>query len=494
MVIREMLQSAAHDVFADLGREILTKRPLGRPLIVFISGVDASGKTRFAERLAGRLGELGERVEVIHVDDFHRPRSERYQREQAAPADAYYCDSFDIQHLKTEILEPIRREGALVASHLHLDLVTDEMSVRRDYNISPESIVVLEGVFLMRPELDGLWDVFIHIDVPLKTALDRAIVRDGDRLGKVTVERYATKYFAAQARYLAVSRATARADIRVDNSDYAAPRIARSRRPEGPDEPPLWGAETRLFKGDGPPREFDAVCFDLWNTLVPFPDTLKREAFAKTVELIGLPEARLAPVWAEHRQSRETGDLGRHLRSLLTDLQVRNAEEVSAEVMRHRSEIHGRAYRVLDSDAEITLRILRGAGFRLAVVSNCTSDVPEMLAGSALGGLFDARLFSSSVGLLKPDPRIFRLAAERLGVTPERCLYVGDGDDSELEGAASIGMTCVMLDTGRPRTWKGPKVSRLSDILGPILPGFERGSASSRVGPSPDGAQTVAQF
>ena len=54
-------------------------------------------------------------------------------------------------------------------------------------------------------------------------------------------------------------------------------------------------------------------------------------------------------------------------------------------------------------------------------------------------------LFSCQVGLKKPDPRIYRLACDQLGVPPERCLYIGDGSSRELSGAAAVGMHPVML-------------------------------------------------
>ena len=75
---------------------------------------------------------------------------------------------------------------------------------------------------------------------------------------------------------------------------------------------------------------------------------------------------------------------------------------------------------------------------------------------------------------MKPDPRIYRLAAERLGVEPRDCLYVGDGIGRELPGAAEVGMTAVMIRTpDDPRhrlhmeaaDWPGLLVSSLTEVL-----------------------------
>ena len=47
---------------------------------------------------------------------------------------------------------------------------------------------------------------------------------------------------------------------------------------------------------------------------------------------------------------------------------------------------------------------------------------------------------SCELGLKKPDPRIFQLCTERLSLSPEECLYVGDGGSHELEAAKAFGM------------------------------------------------------
>lgn len=55
-------------------------------------------------------------------------------------------------------------------------------------------------------------------------------------------------------------------------------------------------------------------------------------------------------------------------------------------------------------------------------------------------------VISGAVGFAKPDPRIFRIACERAGTTPERCVYVGDSYDLDVVGAASAGMPVVWFN------------------------------------------------
>jgi putative hydrolase of the HAD superfamily len=55
-------------------------------------------------------------------------------------------------------------------------------------------------------------------------------------------------------------------------------------------------------------------------------------------------------------------------------------------------------------------------------------------------------VLSCEVGLKKPDPAIYLLACERLGVQPAECAFVGDGGSHELDAAHSLGMLTLHLD------------------------------------------------
>jgi putative hydrolase of the HAD superfamily len=64
---------------------------------------------------------------------------------------------------------------------------------------------------------------------------------------------------------------------------------------------------------------------------------------------------------------------------------------------------------------------------------------------SPLASLFDVALFSCYEGVAKPEPAFYRLAIQRLGVDPTRCIYAGDGGRSELGGAREMGMSPVLV-------------------------------------------------
>jgi putative hydrolase of the HAD superfamily len=70
--------------------------------------------------------------------------------------------------------------------------------------------------------------------------------------------------------------------------------------------------------------------------------------------------------------------------------------------------------------------------------------------------------------LRKPDPRIYRLALDQLGVEPEQAVFVGDGANDELAGAERVGMTAVGVDSPGgelPEDWDGPRIRALPELL-----------------------------
>jgi len=114
-----------------------------------------------------------------------------------------------------------------------------------------------------------------------------------------------------------------------------------------------------------------------------------------------------------------------------------------------------------------TIAELRRRGLRTGLITVCSEDVPTLWAETAFHGLFDAEVFSSSVGLRKPDPRIYALALEQLDMPAAEAMFVGDGANDELAGAERVGMTAVMLE--RPGEeqppWNGLRVRALPELL-----------------------------
>lgn len=82
---------------------------------------------------------------------------------------------------------------------------------------------------------------------------------------------------------------------------------------------------------------------------------------------------------------------------------------------------------------------------RLAVVSNFYGNVHILLGEAGITPLLDAIVDSTIVGVVKPDPRIFAIALERVGCAAERALFVGDSLDKDIAGARAAGLSAAWL-------------------------------------------------
>jgi putative hydrolase of the HAD superfamily len=129
---------------------------------------------------------------------------------------------------------------------------------------------------------------------------------------------------------------------------------------------------------------------------------------------------------------------------------------------------------------EATLAVLdelRSRDLPLALVSDSSSETPALWPESRLSARIAVTAFSCLVGRRKPDPAIYLHAVRQLSVTPEACLYVGDGGGGELTGAAALGMRVIRLrppgDVPTDRydddhAFDGPEIPTLDRLLDQI--------------------------
>jgi putative hydrolase of the HAD superfamily len=129
-------------------------------------------------------------------------------------------------------------------------------------------------------------------------------------------------------------------------------------------------------------------------------------------------------------------------------------------------------------DAAETLLHLQAAGYPLAVVSNATGTMEQQLAGhricTADGGpaaQVAVVVDSEVVGVEKPDPAIFGIALDVLGLPPDDCIYVGDTVHFDVNGARAAGLRPVHLDPYRwcPDT-DHPHVGSLAELARALIP------------------------
>ncbi|MGC4808474.1 HAD family hydrolase [Micromonospora sp. DT233] len=209
------------------------------------------------------------------------------------------------------------------------------------------------------------------------------------------------------------------------------------------------------------------VIFDLFHTLIHGADEERDRVVGEMAVIVGVAPAELVAAYhASWRERLIRWDVEETIRILAGRL---GGTPTNEEVTKAGEQRRALACRVLDRVSTGTLDVLdalRGDGHPLALISNATSDTAELWPQSRLARRFDVAIFSCEVGLAKPDPAIYHLAAERLGVEPAECVFVGDGADGELAGAAAVGMT-VFRTTEHNDTdpgWVGPAFATLGDL------------------------------
>lgn len=219
-----------------------------------------------------------------------------------------------------------------------------------------------------------------------------------------------------------------------------------------------------------------AVIFDFFGTLTRSATGTHRTSGHELVAgALGVPvadyTAAMLQSWPERATGR-LGDLTATLRWIASACGVDVDDERLAEACRVRRESQ-RSYVELRDEAEPTLRALKERGYGVGLVSDCTHELPEQWPSLPIAEHVDAPVFSVAAGIKKPDPAIYHLCCERLGVAPADCVYVGDGDSFELTGAQSVGMSAYRLvapdhDAAyqiNPVSWSGPQVTSLSGVL-----------------------------
>lgn len=205
---------AALEALAD---ELLHNYGKGRT-VVAIDGPTASGKSTFADDLATELRTSGHDVFRASIDDFLRPRALRYAQGRDS-AKGRYEDAYDYSVFRRVLIEPFGMNGST-------GFVTAAWDEDRDRQIEPkwlsgpvDAMLLVDGSYLLRPELRGLWNASIWLEADAAVREQRIRARDGIEPGSPRAERYA----GAQKLYEKTKPREA-ATVLVDNTDPDSPR------------------------------------------------------------------------------------------------------------------------------------------------------------------------------------------------------------------------------------------------------------------------------
>jgi uridine kinase len=205
-------------------RELVTEiaRNYGRGrTIVAVDGIDGAGKTAFADDLAAVFREAGHDSFRASMENFHRPRADRWRLGRESP-ETFYRDSFDYGTFRRVLIDPFRLAGSAGFQTAAFDVRRDAPIESRWLTAPADAVLIVDGVFLLRPELRGIWNYSILLEVPWDEAYARLAARDGvdpdpDALSNA-------RYREGQELYYAEADPRLWASAQVDNANPERPR------------------------------------------------------------------------------------------------------------------------------------------------------------------------------------------------------------------------------------------------------------------------------
>jgi len=186
-----------------------------------------------------------------------------------------------------------------------------------------------------------------------------------------------------------------------------------------------------------------AVIFDMYETLITHyncPLYFSTEMAADA----GIPVENFQPLWRSTEYERTVGKMS--FEDVITRILEENncySEVVLKKIADKRTAIKEECFHHLHDEIIPMLEALKEKGIKIGLISNCFSEEAVVIRRSVLFPYFNEICLSYEEGLQKPDVEIYRRCVDKLSVTPQECLYVGDGGSFELETAKEFGMKAV---------------------------------------------------
>jgi uridine kinase len=185
------------DVLEATAAEILHNYGKGRAMIA-VDGPTGAGKTTFANDLADALrktNESGQKHDVFRasIDDFLNTSALRYAQGRDS-AKGRYEDAYNYSLFRRVLVDPFQMNGSTGFQLAGFDERRDQPLESRWVTGPADAILVVDGSYLLRPELRGLWNIAIWLDADGPVRDDRILERDGIEPASARAARYAGAY------------------------------------------------------------------------------------------------------------------------------------------------------------------------------------------------------------------------------------------------------------------------------------------------------------
>lgn len=205
--------------------------------LVAVDGASGTGKPTLADEIAEMLAGRDHQVVRASVDSFHRPAVERYRRGPDSP-EGYYLDSHNLVTLQDRMLIPFRRGAGRFVTAV-FDEPSDQPIDGPSREVPAGSTLIVDGLFLHRPELVGYWDLGVYLVAEarrewqwqdyLTTGLPADPVEQAEEVRSRVAHARRRRYVEGQRLYERQACPAEHADFVIDNDDLAHPKILHRR-------------------------------------------------------------------------------------------------------------------------------------------------------------------------------------------------------------------------------------------------------------------------
>lgn len=205
--------------------EALVALAPGERVAVAVDGVDGAGKTVLADQVAEVIVSLpvsARSVVRVGIDGFHHPRARRYLR--GTGPDMFYADSYDYEAFRTCVLEPFRTGRPLTPAVF--DVAADRAVTPSPVEAAVDTLLLVDGIFLQRPELAGQWDAVVFVDAPFAVTVPRGNARFDGHHDPDPEAASNRRYVEGQRLYLAQARPREQASWVFDNTHLDRPLLS----------------------------------------------------------------------------------------------------------------------------------------------------------------------------------------------------------------------------------------------------------------------------